>query len=146
MSQATVVLEAGWRSGSLNTAGHAAALGRPLGAVPGSVTSAASAGCHRLIREYGATCVTNADEMAELVDGGELEENIFGSSTGSTKYSSEELRLLDALTTRTGRSVDDIARRTGLPLDVVQSVLGVLQLRGAVNEREQGWIFVTRKQ
>jgi len=38
-SLATVVLEAGWRSGSLNTAGHAAALGRPLGAVPGPVTS-----------------------------------------------------------------------------------------------------------
>lgn len=38
-SAATVVIEAGWRSGSLNTAGHAAALGRPLGAVPGPVTS-----------------------------------------------------------------------------------------------------------
>lgn len=39
MGAATVVVEAGWRSGSLNTAGHAAALGRPLGAVPGPVTS-----------------------------------------------------------------------------------------------------------
>ena len=35
-ADATVVVEAGWRSGSLNTAGHAATLGRPLGAVPGS--------------------------------------------------------------------------------------------------------------
>jgi len=60
------VLEAGWRSGSLNTAGHAAALGRPLGAVPGPVTSAASAGCHRLIREFDAVSVTGPDEMAEL--------------------------------------------------------------------------------
>jgi DNA processing protein len=66
-SEATIVLEAGWRSGSLNTAGHATALGRPLGAVPGPVTSAASAGCHRLIREFEAVCVTNPDEMAELV-------------------------------------------------------------------------------
>ncbi len=65
-SLATVVLEAGWRSGSLNTAGHAAGFGRPLGAVPGPVTSAASAGCHRLLREFTAVCVTNADEMAEL--------------------------------------------------------------------------------
>ena len=40
-SQATVVVEAGWRSGSLNTAGHAAEIGRPVGAVPGPVTSAA---------------------------------------------------------------------------------------------------------
>ncbi|CAM5292549.1 DNA-processing protein DprA [Leifsonia shinshuensis] len=65
---ATVVVEAGARSGSLNTAGHAAQLGRPLGAVPGPITSASSAGCHRLIREYGAICVTTADEMAELAE------------------------------------------------------------------------------
>lgn len=38
IAAATVVVEAGWRSGSLNTAGHAAALGRPLGAVPGPVS------------------------------------------------------------------------------------------------------------
>ena len=63
---ATLVVEAGWRSGSLNTAGHALALGRPLGAVPGPVTSVASAGCHRLIREFGARVITNADEAAEL--------------------------------------------------------------------------------
>ncbi len=65
-TKATLVVEAGWRSGSLNVAGHAVALGRPLGAVPGPVTSAASAGCHRLIRECGAIVVTNADEAAEL--------------------------------------------------------------------------------
>ena len=34
-ASATVVVEAGRRSGSLNTAGHAAQMGRPLGAVPG---------------------------------------------------------------------------------------------------------------
>ena len=69
-SQATVVLEAGIRSGSLNTAGHAAALGRPLGAVPGPVTSPASAGCHRLLREFDAVCVVDADQMAELAAAG----------------------------------------------------------------------------
>ena len=67
-SDATVVVEAGARSGSLNTAGHAAQLGRPLGAVPGPITSPASTGCHRLIREYGAICVTSPDEMAELAE------------------------------------------------------------------------------
>jgi DNA processing protein len=65
-SATVIVTEAGWRSGSLNTANHAAALGRPVGAVPGPVTSAASAGTHRLIREHGATLITNADEAAEL--------------------------------------------------------------------------------
>lgn len=64
---ATVVVEAGWRSGSLTTAGHAATLGRTLGAVPGPITSATSSGCHRLIREFDAQITTSADEAYELL-------------------------------------------------------------------------------
>jgi DNA processing protein len=63
----TVIVEAGQRSGALNTARHAADLGKPLMAVPGPVTSAQSAGCHRIIREWGATCVTRAAEIIELL-------------------------------------------------------------------------------
>ena len=66
-SQATVVMEAGWRSGSINTANHAVSLVRPLGVVPGPVTSASSAGCHRLLRESTAICVTSVEEMVELM-------------------------------------------------------------------------------
>ncbi|KDA04640.1 DNA-binding protein [Microbacterium sp. CH12i] len=66
-SAATVIVEAGWRSGSLNTAGHVTTLGRTLGAVPGPITSAASAGCHRLIREYDAQIVTSATDAYELL-------------------------------------------------------------------------------
>ena len=65
-STVVLVTEAGWRSGSLNTAHHASALGRPIGAVPGPVTSAASAGCHHLIRDGIATLVTTTEESAEL--------------------------------------------------------------------------------
>ena len=67
LGQATAVMEAGWRSGSLNTAHHALALERPVGAGPGPVTSASSAGCHRLLRETPAVCVTSAEEVAQLV-------------------------------------------------------------------------------
>ena len=67
VSAATVVIEAGARSGSLNTANHALALERPLGAVPGPVTSVSSSGCHRLIRESGAALVASADDVMELV-------------------------------------------------------------------------------
>ena len=63
----TVIVEAGERSGALNTARHAAELGRPLMAVPGPVTSAQSAGCHRIIREWGATCVTCAGDIIEML-------------------------------------------------------------------------------
>src|SRR5689334_23659569 len=66
LAGATVVVEAGWRSGASITAKEALALGRDVAAVPGPVTSASSAGCHRLLRE-GAVCVTAVDEVAELL-------------------------------------------------------------------------------
>ncbi|AWB88128.1 DNA-processing protein DprA [Mycetocola zhujimingii] len=66
MANRVLIVEAGWRSGSLNVAGHAIAIGTPVGAMPGPVTSAASAGCHRLIREYGATLVTTVEEVEAL--------------------------------------------------------------------------------
>src|SRR5690625_7809976 len=61
-----VVVEAAWRSGALSTARHAAKLGRPLGAVPGPVTSMMSGGCHELLRENGAIGGTDGSEIAEL--------------------------------------------------------------------------------
>jgi DNA processing protein len=67
LAAGTVVIEVGMRSGTLNAAQHAEDLGRPLMAVPGPVTSAASAGCHALIREQRAICVTSAaDVIAEI--------------------------------------------------------------------------------
>ena len=148
MSRATVVLEAGWRSGSLNTAGHAAALGRPLGAVPGPVTSAASAGCHRLIREFDAVCVTNPDEMAELAPLAGLADQaedthratIDGGPTESQALQGDLVRVLDALSARSARVVDDIAARAGLSVATVQGVLGALQLEGRAAERASGWV------
>lgn len=68
LSGATVVVEAGHRSGSLNVAGQAHALGRPVGAVPGPVTSPASAGCHRLIQEGLASLIIDAQDVTDLLD------------------------------------------------------------------------------
>lgn len=66
LASATIVIEAAWRSGALNTARLAAELNRPLGAVPGPVTTPTSAGCHKLIRSGQATLVSDATEAAEL--------------------------------------------------------------------------------
>ncbi|MFS6611173.1 DNA-processing protein DprA, partial [Microbacterium aurugineum] len=133
LGQATVVVEAGWRSGSLNTAGHAATLGRPLGAVPGPVTSASSAGCHRLLREYDAQCVTSAAEVRELW--GQLD----GVPTAGALEDPNRTRVLDALTTRSVLSVDEIARRSGLSAERVRSLLGLLHLEGDVDADGTGW-------
>ena len=125
------MVEAGWRSGSLNTAGHANDLGRPVGTVPGPVTSAASAGCHKIIREGFAQLVSTADEMAALVTGGIPDE--------PEPVPRENTRLLDALSTRSPRTVDDIAVRSGLSVAQTQSELGRLELDGTVREGERGW-------
>ncbi|MBN9177827.1 MAG: DNA-processing protein DprA [Microbacterium sp.] len=66
ISGATVIVEAGYRSGSLNVAARAAQLGRPVGAVPGPVTSAASSGTHRLLREGIASLITDAGDVNVL--------------------------------------------------------------------------------
>ena len=67
-SRGTIVVEARVRSGAIATASHAVALGRDVMAVPGPITSAASTGCHALIRD-GAVLVTSPDEAIELVFG-----------------------------------------------------------------------------
>ncbi|WP_054683587.1 DNA-processing protein DprA [Microbacterium sp. No. 7] len=67
LSEAVVVVEAGARSGSLHHAAQAAEVGRPLGAVPGPVTSAASVGCHRLMRDGAAGTVTSMDDVYLLL-------------------------------------------------------------------------------
>ncbi|HZJ28470.1 MAG TPA: DNA-processing protein DprA [Solirubrobacterales bacterium] len=144
---ATVVIEAGWRSGSLNTAGHAAALGRPLGAVPGPVTSPTSAGCHRLIREFDAVCVTTAAEMAELAGEGvwALDRIEAEGVPDADSRTSEEIRVLDALSPRSPRPVPEIARRAGMSTAAVLGALGALDLDGVVRERETGWVFASRR-
>lgn len=68
-SSATVVVEAGTRSGALHVAANAAGLGREVAAFPGPVTSANSSGTHLLISDGVAQLVTSADDIRQLVDG-----------------------------------------------------------------------------
>lgn len=66
MSAATVVVEAGARSGAVRVATEAHQLGREVGAVPGPVTSATSHGPHELLRTGHARLVTSAADVEEL--------------------------------------------------------------------------------
>ncbi|WP_232527831.1 DNA-processing protein DprA [Microbacterium suaedae] len=133
VSDGTVVVEAGARSGSINTAAHAASIGRPLGAVPGPITSSTSAGCHRVLREYDAVCVTSADDVRELIGA--------ASAPIPLAYESPDaVRVADALSRRRPRDVEDLARRSGLaPADVI-ATLGLLSLQGAAEARPDGWV------
>ncbi|MBM7505038.1 DNA-processing protein DprA [Agromyces aurantiacus] len=149
-ADATVVLEAGVRSGSLNTAGHAAALGRPLGAVPGPVTSPASAGCHRLLREFDAVCVTDAAQMAELVHVaeaavGDSDTPVRGdrptpSGPASHEPVDDERAVLRALGVRRARTVEELAERARVTPGAVMGALGALDAAGLARRAGQGWV------
>jgi len=141
LSAVTVVVEARWRSGALNTAHHAESLGRAVGAVPGSVHSANSAGCHRLLRDGGAVCVTDAGEVAELASpsGDSLPEVRTGPAADHDGLTLEDLILLDALPLRSTSSVDKLCAVAGLSQDSVRAGLGRLGLLGLAVSERGGW-------
>lgn len=68
LASLTLVVEAGIRSGALLTAAAAHALGRPVAAVPGRVTSPLAAGCHALLRD-GARLVQGPEDVLEALFG-----------------------------------------------------------------------------
>ena len=136
LSAATVVVEAGWRSGSLNTVSHAAQLGRPLGAVPGPVTSAASVGCHRVLQEQESSCITGVDDVLRLL-GRAPATPARGADAGTR--TDDRTRVLDALSTRSRRDAADVARRAGMAVDEVAAHLGLLALEGEVDGDARGW-------
>ncbi len=141
LSAVTVVVEARWRSGALNTAHHAETLGRAVGAVPGSVQSANSAGCHRLLRDGGAVCVTDAAEVAELAgpSGSGLPDPRHGQAAVQDGLTLEDLILLDALPLRSVTSVEKLSVVAGLAQESVRAGLGRLGLLGLAVSERGGW-------
>ncbi len=67
IAQATLVVEAAYKSGSLRTAHDAAELLRPVMAIPGPINSAMSQGCHRLISERAAELITSVADAVEFI-------------------------------------------------------------------------------
>ena len=141
MAGATVVVEAAWRSGALSTARHAAGLLRPVGAVPGPVTSMASAGCHQLLRDGVATCVTDAGEVAELAGaaGADAAREPAGAPGPADDLDPASRAVLDALPARAAADVSSLVRAAGRSLPEVLGALGVLELRGLAEADGARW-------
>jgi DNA processing protein len=142
LTRGTVIVEAGERSGALNTARHAAQLGRPLMAVPGPVTSAQSAGCHRIIREWGATCVTRAADIIEMlspIGASEAPTPPPGQASPRDELDTDSARVLDALPARGGAGPSTIAAEAGVDLDTVLRCLGLLAGSGFIERCDRGW-------
>jgi DNA processing protein len=145
LSGATVVVEAGLRSGAANTAAWTRALGRVVCAVPGPVTSSASSGCHALIRA-GAELVTRADDVVEIVGrAGELADKPQIPLSPLDGLSDGEKRVYEALPGRGARSAVELAVESGVPIAQLQGELAMLELAGlAVQDDDGRWRVAKR--
>jgi len=133
LGQATLVIEAGYRSGSINTAGHANELDRPVGAVPGPINSVRSAGCHRLIRERRAELISTPADLLELLA---VEEQL---EVEEFNLTSNEVRALDALQ-YTEQSIEEIARNSGLTIGETEYAISRLTNRSLITRTSKGWL------
>ena len=134
MSPATIVIEAGQRSGALNTVSHAIELGRSVGAVPGPITSQSSAGCNRLVSEGLVSSVCAPSDAADLALG---KAGWFQPELGG--LGAYETRALDAMGSRP-LSEDLLASRAGLTSKEASIALGQLSLLGFVKQTDRGWL------
>lgn len=143
LGRATVVVEAGLRSGAANTAGWAEAMGRVVCAVPGPVTSAASAGCHVLLRG-NAVLVDRPDEVVEIVGrAGEFAAEPEHPAAVLDGLSRPERLVYEALPARGYRTVEQIAVDAALPAESVLGPLALLEMAGLVLRKEGRWRIVT---
>ena len=165
LATGTLVVEAGERSGAVNTARHARDLGRRLMAVPGPVTSDQSAGCHRIIRDWQGTLVTTAAEVIEHLSpvGATLspapastQAPVVAAPADSSRPKSsrrrrvrpaldleamdlETTQVLDAMPARGGMATTRIAQRAGLPPTAAVRCLAALAASGFVERCDEGW-------
>jgi DNA processing protein len=142
LARVTVVVEAAHRSGTTATARSAAAMNRVVLAVPGSVQSPASAGCHRLVRE-GLALI--AGEVADVL--GALDLGSMGVPAAPPappvdprdRLADRERRVLDAIPGRGVIDLERLVRSAGLgPADVLAGA-SVLAARGLLEEVDGGW-------
>ncbi|NRQ40655.1 DNA-protecting protein DprA, partial [Nonomuraea sp. NN258] len=141
LTRGTLVVEAALRSGALNTAAHALSLNRHLAAVPGPTTSGMSAGCHKLLRERKAVCVTTPEEMIDLVGtmGADLAREPRPPVVPRDRLNESTKKVLDAVPTRGGAGPASIAVEAGVSMDVTLSALGGLAAAGYIERSPKGW-------
>ena len=145
MALGVVVIEAGERSGSLITANFALDQGREVFALPGNVNSINSAGTNKLIKE-GAKMVTGIDDILEEINMSFNEEKVKSFFIDKLKddrlfkgLDEDERKVALCLKTEP-LHIDIIAKQTGYSIQVVNSIIVMLELKGVV-EQIPGKIF-----
>jgi DNA processing protein len=135
LSRAVVVVEAGLKSGALITARHALDQGREVFAVPGPVGSAASQGCHELIRQ-GARLLSSAAELAEpgALPPGPGPGRAEPEAVAAGSLPPDWRKVLEAVSAEAVH-VDLVVRESGLKPQEVTAILVSLEMEGLVEQR-----------
>ncbi len=143
LSLGTLVVEAARRSGSLITARLAAAFGREVFAIPGSIQSPLSRGCHELIRQGAKLTETPHDILRQLNFSaffGGLSRTGAGLGAAPPRelpMDKEHKILLDALGFDPA-DLDVLVVRTGFKPEAVSSMMLILELEGHVQAAPGG--------
>ena len=152
LSQGTLVVEAALKSGSLITARMASEQGREVFAIPGSIHSGNSRGCHALIRQGAKLVETVEDILEELapqylsiapISKSSLIKSIPSAAKAEVVNFSDDLDEDDSLVQALGFdpvSLDALQARTGLDTPSLQAQLMTLELDGRI-ARLPGGLF-----
>ncbi len=142
---ATLVIEAGERSGALITARLASEMGRCVLVVPGAIDNPESIGANKLIRD-GATLVASLDDIINEIEPlTTLAHGVTGvagqvqSSPRSESLSGREKQLY-LLLDDAPRTVDDLVRSTQIPASAVSATLLSLELRRLARKGPAGFV------
>ena len=130
LSLATVVVEAGEKSGALITADFAAEQGRDVFAVPGNVLAPQSRGTNRLIQN-GAFPLLDPQEILDALDLTRVVEH--RQARVVLPADATEASLFATLG-HEPLHVDEIRARTGLPIEQVTAALALMELKGMVRQ------------
>ncbi|WP_095507076.1 DNA-processing protein DprA [Paraferrimonas sedimenticola] len=142
LSLGTLVVEAAVQSGSLITARLAAEQGREVFAVPGSILSEQSGGCHRLIQQ-GAKLVTGISDVLEELPGVQRQRLASLTSKDAQQTQLPFRRVLDSVGFEV-TDLDSILESSGLAMELVLEQLLTLELQGWISAVPGGYVRLKR--